>query len=72
MNLVYDNRKEKLSTEAAKKEESVLKSWLMANTVPSVIKYAELEKENFKMPLKFKSINKNPFCFLSLMIKLIL
>ena len=53
MNLVYENRN-KLGQQENEKE-SVLKSWLMANSPASIQKYLELEKSNFKKPLNFSS-----------------
>lgn len=55
MNLVHDNRHQIFKPPKDEKE-SVLKSWLMANSEPAIHKYFELEKGGFKKPLKFSSI----------------
>ena len=52
MNLVYDNRKN-ANDHKMNGKESVLKSWLMSNSGPTIQKYAELEKHDFKKPIKF-------------------
>ena len=55
MNLVYENRN-KISDSSSKSEkESVLKTWLMSNSSPTIKKFLELEKSNFKKPLNFSS-----------------
>ena len=51
MNLVYDNRNQVAKTPKTK-EESVLKSWLMMNSQPTIQKFIELEKCDFKKPVK--------------------
>jgi len=50
MNLVYENRK---SVNQPSKDDSVLKSWLMSNSAPTVQKYTELENNEFKKALTF-------------------
>ena len=50
MNLVYKN----ISQPAEKDpSESLLKTWLMSSSGPTIKKYLELEKSNFKKPLNF-------------------
>lgn len=54
MNLVHDNRN-KLNEKPKNEKESVLKTWLLANSLPTIQKYAEVEKTDFKKPLTFSS-----------------
>jgi hypothetical protein len=54
MNLVHDNRN-KLNETAKNEKESVLKEWLMANSLPTIQKFAELEKSDFNKRLTFSS-----------------
>ena len=62
MNLVHDNRN-RLNEKPKNEKQSVLKEWLMANSIPTIQKYAELEKSGFKKPLTFSSIeNIFDFC----------
>jgi hypothetical protein len=60
MNLVYDNRNQVAKTPKTK-EESVLKEWLMINSQPTIQKFIELEKSNFKKPVTINCKKKNPF-----------
>ena len=55
MNLVYDNRHTVNKPKSANEKESVLKSWLMSNSLPQIEKYFQAEKYNFKKPLTFNS-----------------
>ena len=55
MNLVYDNRHTVNKATPANEKESVLKSWLMSNSLPQIQKYFQAEKYNFKKPLTFNS-----------------
>lgn len=54
MNLVHDNRHQ-IFKPAKSEKESVLKTWLMSNAGPTLRKYLELEKNNFKKPTTFSS-----------------
>ena len=54
MNLVHDNRKDGGKLLKGEKE-SVLKSWLMANSKPTIEKFTQLEDSEFKAKLKFNS-----------------
>lgn len=56
MNLVYEN-KNNLNMVPRNKNESVLKAWLMANSLPTILKYNELEKSGFKKSLTFEGRN---------------
>ncbi|CAF0715750.1 unnamed protein product [Brachionus calyciflorus] len=60
MNLVHDNRHQIFKSPTTEKE-SVLKSWLMANSVPTIHKYFEYEKGDFKKPAKFSITNGRTF-----------
>ena len=55
MNLVHDNRFKLKENAKLDDKKSVLKTWLMSNGTASVEKFLELEKSNFKKPLKFNS-----------------
>ncbi len=55
MNLVYDNRNNLGQAPKSGEKESVLKAWLMSNSGPTIQKYLECEKSNFKSPVKFSS-----------------
>lgn len=57
MNLVHDNRNEIFKPPKTEKQ-SVLKSWLMSNSLPTIRKYFEFEKGNFKKSVTF-SITEN-------------
>ncbi len=50
MNLVFSSRNDRTPSN------SLLKNWVMMNTKNSLEKYYELEKENFKKPLKYSSL----------------
>ncbi len=52
--MIIDRNKESLSTKPNSKD-SVLKSWLMANAGPTIAKFKELEKSDFKGKLTFNS-----------------
>lgn len=56
MNLVYENRNT-LEERPKTKSESVLRAWLMANSMPTIQKFAEMEKHNFKKSLTFSGAN---------------
>jgi carbonic anhydrase len=58
MNLVHDNRFKLKENAKLDDKKSVLKTWLMLNSTASVEKFLELEKSNFKKPLKI-NISKN-------------
>jgi len=60
MNLVYEN-KNNLNMVPRNKNESVLKAWLMANSLPTILKYNELEKSGFKKSLTFEVTDKLKF-----------
>ena len=55
MNLVYENRNKINDSSPKCEKESVLKTWLMSNSSPTIKKFLELEKSNFKKPLNFSS-----------------
>ena len=55
MNLVYENRNKINDSSSKSEKESVLKTWLMSNSSPTIKKFLELEKSNFKKPLNFSS-----------------
>ena len=55
MNLVHDNRFKLKENAKLDDKKSVLKTWLMSNSTASVEKFLELEKSNFKKPLKINS-----------------
>ena len=63
MNLVYDNRNNLGQAPNPGEKESVLKTWLMSNSGPTIQKYLECEKSNFKNPVKFSSKKKIEFVF---------
>ena len=52
MNLVHRNISQSAEENGS---ESLLKSWLMSNSEPTIKKFLELEKSNFKKPLNFSS-----------------
>ena len=52
MNLVYENRK---SPDQVNPNDGFLKRWLMSNSKPTIAKYAELERSEFKKPIKISS-----------------
>lgn len=50
MNLVYDNRKQEPKSNDSK--DGVLKKWLMLNSQETIKRFTELEKYDFKKPVK--------------------
>lgn len=54
MNLVHDNR-DQLFKHPKSEKESLLKTWLMANSAPTIKKYLEFEKNSFKKSSLFSS-----------------
>ena len=56
MNLVYDNRKQVFNPNDSK--DGVLKKWLLLNSQETIKRYEELEKYDFKKPVKINSNNK--------------
>ena len=56
MNLVYENRNNLDGYPSDNEAESVLKTWLLRNAKPTVKKFLECEKSNFKNPLNFSSM----------------
>jgi hypothetical protein len=55
MNLVYGNISQPLDEKPENENESVLKAWLMSNSEPTVKKFFEFQKSDFKKPLNFSS-----------------
>ncbi len=56
MNLAYENRHEAINFDHERPKtsnDSVLKTWILANSGKTVAKYLELEKSQFKKPLTF-------------------
>ena len=53
MNLVYDNRKQEPKSNDSK--DGVLKKWLMLNSQETIKHFTELEKYDFKKPVKINS-----------------
>jgi carbonic anhydrase len=60
MNLVYANRNNLTQVEDDG-EESVLKSWLMSNSGPTIKNFLELKESNFKKPLTIQLTELNTF-----------
>ncbi|RNA13068.1 beta carbonic anhydrase 1 [Brachionus plicatilis] len=60
MNLVHDNR-DQLFKPAKSEKESLLKSWLMANSAPTIKKYSEFEKNSFKKTSSFSIVDGQKF-----------
>lgn len=56
MNLVHDNRKKEFKLNDSK--DGVLKKWLMLNSQETIKRFVELEKYDFKKPVKI-NISKN-------------
>jgi hypothetical protein len=54
MNLVHDNRKQEFKLNDSK--DGVLKKWLMLNSQETIKRFVELEKYDFKKPVKINSI----------------
>jgi hypothetical protein len=55
MNLVYRNISQPIDEKPENENESLLKTWLMSNSGPTIKKFYELKKSDFKKPLNFSS-----------------
>jgi len=53
MNMVYSLRNNIDNYRSKEEEKDYLKEWLMKNSRSAIQKYLELEKSDFKKPLKF-------------------
>ena len=55
MNLVYKNINQPVDEKTENENESLLKTWLISNSEPTIKKFLELQESDFKMPLNFSS-----------------
>jgi hypothetical protein len=55
MNLVYNNINQPVDEKQENENESLLKTWLMSNSEPTIKKFLELQESDFKKPLNFSS-----------------
>jgi hypothetical protein len=55
MNLVHKNINQPVEKTEENENESLLKTWLMSNSEPTIKKFLELQESDFKKPLNFSS-----------------